>query len=256
MEILLGFYFFIFGLLIGSFLNVVILRLPLQKDLVHKRSGCPKCGAQLAWYHNIPVASFIFLKGKCAFCKTAISWRYPTIEMITGLVSLAIMPELVSFESIGFYLFYFSIACVFICHFFIDLDHHLLLDSLNLYLLAMILPYSLIYFHWTHWLLGGAIGMGAPLFVTWAFYKIKGQVGLGGGDIKLYGILGLFVGPTGIMFTIFLSCFVGAIFGVTLIALKKMSKDKPLAFGPFILLIGILQIFFPHIAATIQSFLF
>lgn len=253
---LYSFYSFIFGTLIGSFLNVIILRLPVNKDVVKKRSACTRCGKQLKWYHNIPIFSFVFLRGKCAFCGQRISWRYPLIELMTGIIAFWLFPSHLNLVNFGLYLFYFSIACVFICHLFIDLDHHLLLDSLNLYLLAIILPFVLITHHWTYWLFGGVIGFGFPLLVTWLFYKIRGQVGLGGGDIKLFGILGLLLGPTGIMLTIFLSCMVGAVFGMIMIALKKTTKDRPMAFGPAILLVATIQIFFPRQFHWIQSWFF
>ncbi len=256
METFFGIYFFIFGLLIGSFLNVVILRLPNKINMVTKRSACPSCGTQLRWYHNVPLISFILLKGKCAFCGVRISWRYPLIELFTGLVAVWLMPSDFSVMSLTNFFFFFSIACIFICHFMIDLDHHLLLDSLNVYLLAIFLSYVVFYYPWPVWVIGGLIGFGAPLLVTWLFYKWRGQVGLGGGDIKLYGILGLYFGPTGIIFTIFMSCLVGAVAGLMLIAMKKMTKDKPMAFGPYILLVAAFQIFFPEYAHMVQSWLF
>lgn len=256
MNMLLSLYAFIFGSLVGSFLNVVILRLPLEKDLVFTRSHCPQCKNQLRWYHNIPVFSFLFLRGKCAFCGTKISWRYPLIEMLTGLIAFWLFPADLHVFSLGIFTFQFLVACVFICHFFIDLDHHLLLDSLNLYLLALIVAFKFIQMSWLDAVIGGAIGFGAPLLVTWMFYKIKGQVGLGGGDIKLYGILGLLLGPAGIVFTIFLSCFVGAILGIILISLKKTTKDKPMAFGPAIILVAAFQIYFPEYSSIVQSWLF
>lgn len=256
MNYLLAVYIFIFGLLIGSFLNVVILRLPAKKDIVKTRSACPACGTQLKWYHNIPLFSFLFLRGKCGFCGARISWRYPLIELFTGLVAFWLMPTEINTFTMTQFFFYFAVACIFICHFMIDLDHHLLLDSLNLYLLAVLLSYSVFHFYWQYWVFGGAIGFGAPLLVTWLFYKIRGQIGLGGGDIKLYGILGIFLGPIGVMFTIFLSCFVGAVLGVTLIMMKKMTKDKPMAFGPSIILVAAFQIFFPEYASIIQSWFF
>ncbi len=256
MNTLYSIYSFVFGCMIGSFLNVVIIRLPAGKNLVSDRSGCPKCQSQLKWFHNIPIFSFLFLRGKCAFCGNAISWRYPLIEILTGLISFWLFPEYIEAVSLGHYFFFFAIACVFICHFFIDLDHQLLLDKLNIYLIALILPYALFYFPWTHWALGGGLGFGVTLLVTWLFYKIRGQVGLGGGDIKLYGILGLYLGPVGIFFNIFLSCFLGAVIGLTLIATNKMTKDKPMAFGPAILLVASFQIFFPDLAETLQSLFF
>lgn len=93
------------------------------------------------------------------------------------------------------------------------------------------------------------------MLVTWLFYKIRGQIGLGGGDIKLYGILGILLGPSGVVFTIFLSCFLGAFLGILMIAMKKMNKDHPMAFGPAILLVATFQIFFPEYSHAFQEWL-
>lgn len=256
MHTLYQIYAFIFGSMIGSFLNVVILRLPLGKDIVYDGSHCPECKTKLKPYHNVPILSFLFLRGKCAFCGTRISWRYPLIETLTGLISLWLLPESINVDTMAIFFFQFALASVFICHFFIDLDHHLLLDKLNIYLLILIVPYVFFYHVWVTSLIGGVIGFGGPLLVTWLFYKIRGQVGLGGGDIKLFGILGLLLGPTGVMLNIFASCFVGAIVGLVFIALNKMHKDKPMPFGPFIILVASFQIFFPEAANTLQRLMF
>lgn len=256
MSALYQLYAFVFGCLVGSFLNVVILRLPKGKGLVFDRSACPGCGNQLKWYHNIPIFSFLFLRGKCAFCGIRISWRYPLIELLTGLVAFWLFPQDLSIEALGNFAFLFTVACIFIVHFFIDLDHQLLLDSLNLYLLAVVAAYSLFHYHWAYWLIGGAIGFGIPLLITWLFYKLRGQVGLGGGDIKLYGILGLYLGPAGVIFNVFLSCLLGAVVGLLLIGFGKLTKEKPMAFGPAILLVASFQIFFPDLSQGLQSFLF
>lgn len=256
MESLLSIYAFVFGLLIGSFLNVLILRLPLKKDIVKTRSACPKCGTQLAWCHNVPVVSFVFLKGKCGFCKTPISWRYPLIELLTGLISLWLFPGDLDLLSLTNYFFYFTIACIFIVHFMIDVDHQLLLDSINIYLFVIILSHVILYTTFSHWISGGLVGFFVPLLITWIFYKIRGQVGLGGGDIKLFGILGLYLGPVGIVFNIFLSSLFGALVGSLLIAFKKLTKDKPMAFGPAIILVAVFQIYFPRWAKIVQAWFF
>jgi len=255
MKVFFSIYFFIFGTLIGSFLNVLIHRLPSRKDIVFTRSACPKCGQQLSWYHNIPLLSYLVLKGKCAFCGTRINLRYPLLELFMGLIAYLLMPEVMNLTSLGFFIFHFAISSVFITHFIIDLEHHLLLDSLNLYLLAIVLPFSIFFHDWEYWVFGGAIGFGFPLLVTWLFYKIRGQVGLGGGDIKLFGILGIFLGPMGVILTIFLSCFIGALVGSLLIATKKLSRDRPMAFGPAIIIVAAFQIFFPQAFSHIQHWL-
>src|SRR5690606_26104112 len=149
METFYGIFIFIFGLLIGSFLNVVILRLPKNEDLVFERSHCPQCQTQLKWYHNIAVFSFLALRGRCAFCGQRISWRYPLIEILTGLIAFWLFPDDPDFVSLGNAAFYFFIACLFICHFFIDLDHQLLLDKLNIYLAISFLSFAFLHFHWT-----------------------------------------------------------------------------------------------------------
>ncbi len=256
MDKIISIYIFIFGTLIGSFLNVVILRLPERRDLVVTRSACPACGTKLRWFHNVPILSYLILLGRCAFCRARISPRYPLIELLTGFVALGLFPTELDTAHLTTFIFFFAVACVFICHFFIDLDHHLLLDSLNLYLLALFLIFSVFTHEWRFWLLGGAIGFGATFFVTWAFYKIRGQIGLGGGDIKLYGILGIFLGPFGVLLNIFMSCFLGALVGLILIGLGRMTKDKPMAFGPAIIVVAVFQIYFPEHAHEIQKLLF
>jgi len=237
-----------FGLLVGSFLNVVIYRVPRELSVVHPRSSCPKCKHQIKWYENIPVISYIVLAGKCSGCKTKISIKYPIIELIFGIIAGLLAPKFLTTQAILMFLFYFSIACIFISHFLIDIEFQILPDKINLFFLAIALPFAVFNFPVTYWLLGGAIGFLGPFGVTYIFYKLRGQIGLGGGDIKLFGILGLLLGPIGILNTIFMSCMVGAIVGILLILTKKLNKNTPLAFGPFILIVAAIQIFFPQIA--------
>ncbi len=255
MQTFLQIYSFFFGAIVGSFLNVVIYRLPLKKDLAKSRSACPKCGTQLRWYHNIPIISFLFLGGRCVFCKTRISFRYPFVEILTGLLALWLAPHSLNPEQLMFFFLHFGIGAIFICHFFIDLDHHLLLDSLNIYLLVLVFTFVVLTFHWQFWLTGAAIGFLGPLLVTWLFYKLRGQVGLGGGDIKLFGILGLYLGPMGIVYNIFFSCLAGSLIGIILILTKRLDRSRPMPFGPFIILVASFQIFFPHLFSYVEGIL-
>jgi leader peptidase (prepilin peptidase)/N-methyltransferase len=130
----------------------------------------------------------------------------------------------------------FSAACVFICHFFIDLEHRILPDALNIYLGLIFLLHGLLFSTWQSWLLGFLIGGGFPLLVSWGFYLYAKKEGLGLGDVKLFAVLGLILGPFGIVMNIFLSCFVGSVVGVSLLASKRIARDYPIPFGPFILL--------------------
>lgn len=252
----LYFLVFSFGACLGSFMNVVIYRLPLGLSVATPRSRCPGCDKLIYWFENIPVISFIFLKAKCSKCKVKISWRYPAVEVLCGLVSLIFFMNVNSASGIYFYAFNMTIFLIFLAQFVIDIEHKRLPDSLNIYLALVLFAFSIMSNSWQYVLLGGLLGGGFPLLITWIFYKLRGQVGLGGGDIKLYGALGLYLGPTDAMSNIFLSCFLGAIFGVTLIAFKKIDKSNPIPFGPFILIVASVQIFFPELYAQVKLVLF
>lgn len=246
----------IFGLLVGSFLNVVIYRIPREQSVVTPRSSCPNCAHQIKWYENVPVISYLFLVGKCRGCKTSISIQYPLVELLMGIIAFFLAPNHITPIALINFVFYFSVACIFVSHFIIDLEFQILPDKINYYFLAISIPFAAVYYAPGFWILGGLIGFLGPFMVTYAFYKLRGQMGLGGGDIKLYGILGILLGPLGIMKTIFLSCMLGSVVGITLILTKKMNKDTPLAFGPYILIIAAIQIFAPNLLEYIDPFKF
>jgi len=233
----------IFGVMIGSFLNALIYRLPLQKNIVYPRSACPHCDHLIAWYENIPVISFLFLRGKCAHCGNKISYLYPVVEILTGLFAFAIAPGTINPADWMNFFFFLSIFSAFVVHFIVDLKHQILPDSVNIYLGLLFFVFTVFSQPWTHWLLGAAIGLGFPLLVSWIFYMLKGQIGLGGGDIKLFAVLGIYLGPIGILQNIFLSCFVGALIGGGLILIKVIKRDKHIPFGPFIIIVAAVQIF-------------
>jgi leader peptidase (prepilin peptidase)/N-methyltransferase len=233
-----------FGLLVGSFLNALIYRLPREINIALPRSHCPECKKLIYWYENIPVLSFLFLRGKCSGCGATISWQYPLVELFTGIVAAIIAPTYFSASALFSFLFLFGVFCAFLVHFIVDLKHQILPDSINIYLACLFFMVSLVNRHWSYWLAGAAIGIGFPYIVSWIFYKLRGQIGLGGGDIKLYGALGLYLGPLGIIQNIFLSCFLGAVVGVALMMAKVLKRENPIPFGPFIIVVGFVQIFF------------
>lgn len=247
--------FSIFGLLIGSFLNALIYRLPLGKNIAYPGSGCPHCGHLIRWYENIPLLSFLFLKGKCSNCSQKISWQYPFVEFISMLVAYLLSPTDLNPESLLTFFFLFTVYCSFMVHFVVDLRHQLLPDPINIYLGLLFLIVSVISFNWLHWAIGFAVGLGFPLLVSWIFYQLKGEVGLGGGDIKLFGVLGLYLGPIGIIQNIFLSCFLGALIGLALIAIRLIKKENPIPFGPFILIVASFQIFLPTAFSRLISYI-
>lgn len=255
MELLLIIFATIFGLLIGSFLNALIYRLPREINIALPRSSCTNCKKIILWYENIPVLSYLFLRGKCSGCNAKISWQYPAVEILTAMAAFAIAPANTSPSELLNFFFFFSVFCCFLVHFIVDLKHQILPDSINAYLAAVFFTISCFGNPWSYWLIGGAIGLGFPLLVSWIFYQLRGEIGLGGGDIKLYGALGLYLGPIGIMQNIFLSCFLGAIVGLLLIATKLMKKENPIPFGPFIIVVGAVQIFFESWFKHLMSYI-
>lgn len=255
MEVILTLIATLFGAIVGSFLNALIYRLPRGINIAFPRSSCPSCHKVISWYENIPVISWLFLKAKCSGCGVRISWEYPAIEILCAIFAAAIAPKELNPDSLINFLFFFSIFSAFVVHFIVDVKHQVLPDSINIYLALLFLMISIFTSPWTHWLIGGVLGLGFPLLVSWVFYLLKGQVGLGGGDIKLYGALGIYLGPIGVMQNIFLSCFLGAIVGIALIASKVIKRENPIPFGPFIIIVAGFQIFlegwFKHLIAYI-----
>lgn len=237
---------FLFGALIGSFLNVVINRIPKNKSVITPRSACESCGHQIRWFENIPIVSFISLRGKCSNCSTKISYQYPLIELICGLAALYLFPELINKKSLIFFTIKFSIFATLLAMTVIDIKLHLIPDKLNLFLLAIILPFSIVQNGYQFPIIGGVVGFGGTFLITWVYFKVRGVIGLGGGDIKLFGVLGVLLGPKGIILNIFISCFVGLIFSLLLMTINKLKFKNHLAFGPYICLVGIIQIFFPE----------
>lgn len=235
-----------FGLIVGSFLNALIYRLPREINIALPRSSCPNCNKLIYWYENIPVFSYIFLRGKCSGCQTKISIEYPLVEIFSCIIAILLSPTDLSPSSIFSFFFHFSIFSSFLVHFIVDIRHQILPDLINIYLGALFLMVSVANFHYLHWLTGFAFGFGFPYLISFIFYKIKGQIGLGGGDIKLWGALGIYLGPLGIIQNIFLSCFIGALFGGSLLMLKVIKREHPIPFGPFIIIVASIQIFFPE----------
>lgn len=251
---ILDIFVFIFGTMVGSFLNVLIHRLPLGENFVSERSHCPHCQNLIAWYFNIPLLGYLLLRGKCHKCKVGISLRYPIVEMSGGLSALLLFPASLDRPSLILFTIYFAIASLFIVHFFIDLKHQLLLDSLNIVLACLFLGLSIWQNPWQHYVLGAVVGFALPYGMTLLFYFLRGQVGLGGGDIKLFAALGLLLGPQGILQNIFLSCMLGSLIGVALLVFRVIDRRTPIPFGPFILIVSALQIFAPALFNKLNVF--
>ncbi|HEY8279181.1 MAG TPA: prepilin peptidase [Bdellovibrionota bacterium] len=239
---ILLFFIFLFGLCWGSFLNVVIHRLPKGESVVKPRSRCPKCKKLIPWHWNVPVLSWIVLGGKCANCKKKIAWRYPLVELLTACLftlSAVFFPVLIAWP---FHFFFLAalVACT-----FIDIDHWILPDKITLPGIVVGLASSLLIpgFHPLDSFAGVVVGGGILYLVAWAYKMAAKRDGLGGGDIKFLAMVGAFLGVRGALTSLVLSSFLGSILGIFLIALKGKKGSTAVQFGPFLAL-GALAAFF------------
>ena len=230
-----AFWLILAGLLcacIGSFLNVVIYRLPRGQSLATPPSRCPKCGYRLKWYDNIPVLGWLLLGGRCRECKNKISIQYPIVELITAVLCVIIVwvtppgPLLVT---------RLLLLCILIALFGIDLEHQILPNSITLpgiaagLLLSTIAPPG-----WRDALIGIVLGGGVLYAIAWGYYLWRREEGLGMGDVKMLAMIGAFLGWKMVLVTLVLSSFSGALIGVALIALQRGNMKLALPFGTFL----------------------
>ncbi len=258
----------IFGLMVGSFLNVVIHRLPKMMErewhsnclelqgkaaaedkaqtkytIVTPRSACPKCGHNITALENIPIISYLMLGGKCRGCKTGISLRYPLIEALTGaLIGLVAYHYGYSYSALFAFIFVFALVALT----FIDFDTQLLPDDITLPLLWLGLLFNLNvgFTDLKSAVIGAILGYLILWSVYWAFKLVTGKEGMGYGDFKLLGAIGAWFGWQMLPAVILLSSVVGAVIGIGLIVFKGKGGGTAIPFGPFLALGGIAALFF------------
>ena len=222
-----------FGLAIGSFINVLIYRLPLRKSVVFPPSSCPNCGEPIRPYDNIPVLSYIFLRGRCRKCKTRISLRYPLVEAIVGGASLyAYLRHGLSLElfcEVGFVVAMVALV-------FIDYDHRILPNGITLPGTAagLLLAWPRETITVTEALLGTVLGAGLLFLVAEVYFRVRNIEGLGMGDVKMMGMVGAFLGWKGVLLTLFMGSFVGSIIGLGLMVTRGKNLKTALPFGTFL----------------------
>jgi leader peptidase (prepilin peptidase)/N-methyltransferase len=245
---------FLFGAAIGSFLNVVIYRLPRAQSL-GGRSACPHCARTLSWFDLVPILSYGFLRGRCRTCRARIAWRYPAVELLTGLLAMAIAAR---FGPGPAGILYFAFGAALIAITFIDLDWKIIPDAITLPGVAIGLGAGLLA------QLGAGAGlMGAELvvgplraligavggalglwLVAWGYEKATGVEGLGFGDVKLAALLGAFLGGGGVFLTILLASLAGSLIGAGIMLARKGTSRTALPFGTFLAPAGLLVLFY------------
>jgi len=235
---------FVFGLALGSFLNVCIYRIPLKKSIVRPPSSCPQCGNGIRFYDNIPVISYIVLKGRCRHCGTPISLRYPLVEIITGLFSAALFIQF-GLNPKTVFLFLFTAALIAIT--FIDLQHKIIPDVISLPGILVGLVFSFFPSAGISPLeaLIGIVGGGGFLFlVGTVFEKVTGREGMGGGDVKLLAMIGAWMGWKALPFIVLISALTGSVIGGVSLALTRQGMRSRIPFGPFLALGALVFLFF------------
>jgi leader peptidase (prepilin peptidase)/N-methyltransferase len=227
------FFTFIFGLCIGSFLNVCIYRLPESKSIVHPRSMCPNCGALIRFYDNIPVLSYVALRAKCRYCETSISFRYPVIELMSGIFAVGVFLKYgITFEAAIYYAFVAALLVIT----FIDIDHQIIPDVITLPGIPIFFAASFALPEITavESILGILIGGGSLFSVAWLYHLLTKKEGMGGGDIKLLAMMGAIIGWPGVLFTIFVASAVGTVSGMLLMLKNRKTMKLAIPFGPFL----------------------
>lgn len=235
-------FVFVFGMVVGSFLNVCICRMPKNESIVSPPSHCPLCSYQIRWYDNIPVLSYLVLRGKCRGCGTHISLQYPLVELLNGILALFLFlrfgPTLV-FAA----LFLFCSALVVIT--FIDIEHQIIPDEISLsgIVAGFVLSFFLQGHGWLNSLLGILLGGGSLLLVAYVYQRLTGKEGMGGGDIKLLAMMGAFLGWKSVPFIIFTSSLAGSLIGVSIMLFQKKDSKLAIPFGPYLAFGAVLYIF-------------
>jgi leader peptidase (prepilin peptidase)/N-methyltransferase len=244
METLFLLYSFIFGALIGSFLNVVIFRLPDEtQSVVFPASHCPKCGTNLHWYENIPVLSYIALRGKCRTCKIPISLQYPVVELCMALLSLALYNRFGLSPILPFYFLFLAALLVII---FIDIHLQIIPDKISLpgILIGFASSFCTPLVSWQESGLGILLGGGILYAIAKGYFLIAKRDGMGMGDVKLLAMIGAFLGYQCLLYVIFFSSLTGSVVGIAAMFQQKKGGQTRIPFGPFLSLAALSWLFF------------
>ncbi|GAB4339996.1 MAG: A24 family peptidase [Desulfobulbaceae bacterium] len=244
METLFGTTAFLLGAVIGSFLNVVILRLPTEgESIVFPPSRCPVCKAPIRWYDNIPILSFLLLRGRCRACHASISLQYPLVELAMALLSLALYTRWgLSFE----FFFYFLFLAGLLAIIFIDIAHQIIPDRISLP--GIVIGFCGSFFNhavtWQQSGLGIILGGGVLYAIAEAYYLLTRRDGMGGGDIKLLAMIGAFLGWQSLVFVIFFSSLTGSVVGIVAMVRQGKGGQTRIPFGPFLAGAAMVFLFF------------
>jgi len=250
----------IFGLILGSFANVCISRIPKEESIISPLSHCPKCGEPIKWFDNIPVVSFIVLRAKCRKCRERISIQYPLIELTTGIAFFLAALRFKIDIALLFYMFFILLLIIISA---VDFYYMVIPDSLSLAILSIgiigcffgVCPGASLKSRLINSLLGVITGGGTLYVLGFIGSKLMNKEAIGGGDIKLLAAIGAVLGWSKIFPVLLIASFVGSIFGIILIISKKIERKGYIPFGPFIALSAFINIFIPNTMGFAKFFI-
>lgn len=238
LEMAYTIFIFLFGLVFGSFYNVVGLRVPQKESIVHPPSHCPKCQRRLTVLDLVPVLSYVFLGGKCRSCGNKISWVYPFIELMTGVLFAFAYWQLGWGIELIVAFFFISLLVIIVVS---DLAYMLIPDKVLIFFLPL-LAIGRVLSPLTPWwdsLVGAVVGFGILYIIA-----VLSNGGMGGGDIKLFFLIGLVLGTIDTLLTLFLAAVIGMIVGITVLSKNKQGRKTPIPFGPSIALAAVIVYFY------------
>lgn len=245
MQFIDGFVFLL-GLCWGSFLNVLIYRIPRGESIVKPASHCPTCKISIRPIDNIPLISYLLLRGRCRFCQGRISFRYPAVEALTAIIFLLL------YKRFGWdwqEFIYIPLASILIIIAFIDLEHYLIPDRLTYPAIGLGLPISLLPggVSLGEAVIGLVVGGGLIYLLTVLSPLLFGKEGMGGGDVKLAAVMGVYLGWEKTLIALFIASLLGSLVGISLILLKKKGRGDYIPFGPYLVAGTLVMLIWPDV---------
>jgi leader peptidase (prepilin peptidase)/N-methyltransferase len=234
---------FVFGAVVGSFLNVCIHRIPRGESIIRPRSRCPSCGVAISAFDNIPLLSYLLLRARCRSCGASISAVYPAVELLTAVLSLVL------FRKFGLslpFLASFAFCCALVTVTFVDLEHRIIPDVISLPGIPVfaVCGVGIMGLPLMDSVIGIVLGGGVLYLVAAGYELLKKQEGMGGGDIKLLAMIGGFLGWKSLLFVLLVSSLLGAFVGISVMVYRKGNLQDAVPFGPFLSAAAVLHIFY------------
>jgi len=236
-------FYVLLGAIVGSFLNVCIVRLPREESILFPRSRCRACQTPLPFFDLIPIVSYLWLWGRCRYCDERISPEYPIVEGLTAFFAWVTFDEF-GFNATGISYFFFISSLIVVT--FIDLHHRIIPDTISIggIVLGFLLSFYFLPIHYLDSLFGILLGGGLLLLLAYGYFKAPKREGMGGGDIKLAAMIGAYLGYKNIFVVLMVSSVLGSLWGLSLVLFKKQNLKQAIPYGPFLAAAAAITLFY------------